>query len=219
MRGKVAGFFAVAGVAFLPAVVAAQQGTGSITGSVAVGTCARNGVGVRIENINGGLEKIVRTNADGTFQIYGLRAGSYTVSPDLDAFRETRRQTIELRENGNGLANFELGIELYGTLSCNGEPYSNSAVQVRLINDSAADRNACMRSGETNSDGGYAIPRLAAGTYEVTVRRGFDRAVEVGVVELGRTEWHSHDIVWCQPSLGSDFRYTPWERVGTTWAR
>ena len=211
--------FAVLASMSLSPVAVFAQGSGSITGEATGGLCARRSVAVKAQQIAGSLVRSAPIDGAGKFKISGLPAGLYNVFPDLDAYRETKRKQVDLPDGGNRPVTFELGIELYGRLSCNDEARSNQIVVAKLIDDSDARVEECTRTARTDEDGRYAIAGLAAGTYQVSAAQNGSAPVERAGVELGGSALQSHDIVSCPSPSGSDFGYSRWRSTGTIWAR
>ena len=217
MRWCYTGFVILAVLVLTPDIVV-TQGSGTIAGTV-VGSCATEGIDVKVVKIGDDLTAGARTDAEGRFQVNSLPVGVYSVFPDLDAFRESRRVEVELREGENKPVDFEVGIYLSGSVSCDGTPYEGYIVEVGLSRNGGTATGQCRRTAKTDEQGVFEIAGLAAGNYNVSVRRGVREFGEMQPVELGRAEWHSHDMVWCPSRSASDFGYSRWKSGGTTWAR
>lgn len=151
--------------------------TGGVGGRVTVDGSGTPGVAV---GVSGAVGRTATTGADGTYAVDGLPAGSYTVSvtaPSGTTCPDPR--TVQVPAGGTATADFDCrstGGTVTGTVTVNGSPIGGATVSVD------------GRTATTASDGSFAIPDLAPGTYTVgATASGFQCAPVTTTVTAGGT--------------------------------
>lgn len=97
----------------LPAVMSAQQITGTITGTIAdPSASAMIGVTVRLISEHTGAVRTMQTDAEGNFRFAAVLPGRYTLAAEHPGFKKFQKEQIELTPGGTiglGVLNLEVG--------------------------------------------------------------------------------------------------------------
>lgn len=111
---------AVVTLASLP--LAAQTVTGTMRGTVTDRSGgALPGVTITIRNVETGLERVVVTSPDGSFNAPFLPIGRYNVNAELSGFGTTRRNNVRVELNQTVVQDFILDPAMQETVTVNAE--------------------------------------------------------------------------------------------------
>src|SRR5437588_1258658 len=110
-------------VVFLIALpIVAQTGTGTMRGTVTDRSGAvLPGVTVTIRNVETGLERIVTTEKDGSFNSSFLQLGRYNVQAELSGFGSMRRTNVPVNLNQTTVQDFVLDPAMQETVVVNAD--------------------------------------------------------------------------------------------------
>jgi hypothetical protein len=149
-----------------PTQTATYSATGSVTSSVNAQVAAKSSgvqnVTMTISGSAGGAGSTsVLTNAQGSFQATGLRAGTYTVTPSRAGMTfSPASQSFTVPTINGGIPALAFSVQLFsiaGTVSVGGQP----AQGVQISNGAGA-------TATTDASGNYSFTGLSAGQYTLT---------------------------------------------------
>jgi hypothetical protein len=141
------------------------------------------GVTVQIASATGTRSAV--TNSDGVYEVYGLAAGQYTVTPKLPAGLKVRFPMIlGKREPSSGVV-AAVRLSERSTVSASFVVQEDNRISGRVLDpEGKALRNVCLDletlDGQrhasaftcTREDGGYTFDGMPSGQYRIVVNRG-----------------------------------------------
>jgi hypothetical protein len=178
--------FRLATLFMAPLLALAQQGTGTLSGTVtdsqdAVISSAR----VEVANIDTGAVFRTQTNAQGNYTAPGLAVGRYEVRAELQGFRRAVRSGITLQVNQNAQVNLVLQVgQLAETVEVRGEAalVDSSSATVGTVID-----NRQVQALPLNGRGALALTLLTPGVISNAgpTQSGFgDRGVNISAISI-----------------------------------
>lgn len=172
--------FALTLVCLVGSSLLAQTVTGTLRGSVADRSNAMlPGVTVTVRNVETGLERIVTTDKDGSFNVAFLPIGRYNVQADLAGFGTMRHNNVRVDLNQTSIHDFVLDPAMQETVTVSADaPHINvtdgevkqTMREKEIANLPAADQTNFLRiasifSGyQENPTSGQDNPALSSGS-------------------------------------------------------
>lgn len=166
--------------------VFAQQGTGTISGTVSdTQNASVPGAEVRVRNIGTNIVFRAKTNESGLYTAPGLAVGEYEISGELQGFKRTVRTGITLQVNQNAQVDLRLEVgQLAETIEVSGE-----APLVNTTNASVGEviENKRVRDLPLNGRGALALTLLTTGVISNAgpTNSGFgDRGIQISSISI-----------------------------------
>ncbi len=154
-----------------------QQDSVSILGVVSDSESLSPIAGAVIRVMKNSINLInVESAEDGSFQISGLKLGSYTIAISSQGY-QTAYQGLNLQDDATKTLNVSLALNpgsLFGKISSDFSKYPISGASVQLYEGSVL-----VASAITDANGDYLIPNLAPHTYSLLIdASGYQRSVQ-----------------------------------------